>query len=199
MRSFDEAVLIQRLGRISKRRRIAFAAACAERLMPAYANYVSRSGWGDAAKLRFILDDLWSAIERGVSAPTDLQSTIDACMALIPGEDRGPWMPEQAYAEDAVSALAYALQCHQTGAPQEAAWSARRAYEAVDQFVVRQHKLDTEARRDEKRVLAYPAIQNELERQDRDLESLSKRIEHEPSLIRQIRERATSDARNVFG
>lgn len=198
MRSFDEAVLVQRLGAIPKLRRVAFAAACAERLLPAYATYVSRSGWGDAARLRFMLDELWSISERGANTASNLQSTIDDCMALIPGEDRGPWMHERAYAEDASSALAYALSCCQTGDSQEAAWAARRAYEAVDQFVVRQHNLGTEARRDEKRVLSYPTIQRELERQDRDLERLCGAVEDEADLIREIRERAKSDASNVF-
>ena len=119
-------------------------------------------------------------------------------MALIPGEDRGPWMPEQAYAEDAASALAYALSCCQTGDSQEAAWAARRAYEAVDQFVVRQHNLDTEARRDEMRVLSYPTIQRELERQDQDLECLSGAVEDEAELLRRVRDRAKADANSVF-
>ncbi len=198
MRSFDESMLVQRLGAVSTLRRVAFATACAERLLPAYANYAARSGWGDAAKLRFMLDELWRICERGANASCDFQSAIEVCMALIPGEDRGPWMPEQAYAEDAASALAYALSFCQTGDSQEAAWAARRAYEAVDQFVVRQHNLDTEMRRDEKRVLSYPTLQRELERQERDLDCLSRVIEDEADLIRQIRNRAKSDASNVF-
>ena len=57
-------------------------------------------------------------------------------MGLLPAES-DDWVIGNALADDALSSLAYAIRCSLTPEPQEAAWAARRAYEAADQAAMR--------------------------------------------------------------
>ena len=60
-------------------------------------------------------------------SPEELQQNIDLSMELIPQDDEEPWIPGQAWAEDAAVAVVYALRTRQNGKSQDAAWAARRA------------------------------------------------------------------------
>jgi hypothetical protein len=56
---FDEKALAAALDRLPELYRTVFAAACAERLMPAYDAFARRSGRGDPKALGDILARLW--------------------------------------------------------------------------------------------------------------------------------------------
>src|SRR5882724_3878028 len=133
---FDEMELSERLEQLPRPLRAAFAAACAERLLPAYDRFSTQTKTGDALTLEQILRRLWIDLSGEAMSDEEVERQIQACMELIPKEDDGPWVPEQAAAEDAAAALAYALRCRQNGLAKEAAWAARRAYEAVDDYVI---------------------------------------------------------------
>lgn len=150
--------------------------------------------------LRMILEQLWLDLERKKEmTDQDVRENLNLCMKLIPQEDDEPWVPEQAAAEDAASALAYAIRCRQSGDAQEAAWAARCAYEALDHFVIDQESIDTNVSGGEGRVLAHPLVQLELARQRRDLEELLDAVSAKlPSRITLIRERAKADSETVF-
>ncbi len=173
MLRFDEKTLTAALERLPQPLRAAFAAACAERLMPAYDAFSRSSGRGDPIALREILSRLWDDLAGNAMTSAELKSRIDDCMKLIPREDEGVWIPQQAAAEDAAAAVAYALRCRQNGRSQEAAWSARRLYEAHDHYVVTNGNIDTNVAGAEALVLKHPLIQTELMRQQRDLDELS--------------------------
>jgi hypothetical protein len=115
-------------------------------------------------------------------------------MSLIPGENDQPWIEEQAYAEDAASAVAYALRALESGEPQEAAWAARRAYEAVDHHVMSRLGIKGESH-----VLGHPLVQAELSRQQRDLSELREAREPAVEVFVRLRERARADASLFFG
>lgn len=193
MPSFDEKALRDAVATLPVKQRAAFAASVAERLLPAYSMYAKASGRGDPAKLRDLLNRLWEDLDGRTMSAAELTAAIGTCMALVPPEDEGPWVPEQAYGEDAAAALAYALRCRESGDPQEAAWAARRAYEALDHYVIRTEGVDTNAPGAEARVLANPLIQTELHRQERVLKDL---VHASPSAIRRDAER---DAVGFFG
>jgi uncharacterized protein YjaG (DUF416 family) len=196
---YNEQELAAELGGIPARYRATFAAACAERLLPAYSDFFRRVGRGDPVKLAAILARLWRDLEGQKMADEEVKECLDVCMNLIPREDEGTWVPEQAAAEDAGSALAYALRCRQTGNAQEAAWAARRSYEALDHFVVAQEDIDTNAAFGENRVLLHPLVQAELARQRRDMEELLGAAETElPNIASRVQQRAKADAQMFF-
>jgi uncharacterized protein YjaG (DUF416 family) len=174
MMTYDESRLIAMLNALPTELRVAFAALCAERLMPAYTAFARRLGHKDAVQLTSILGRVWRAVDNGAMAEEDLLSNLDVCMGLIQAEDEGEWSSLRAYAEDAVAAVAYALRVQQNGESQEAAWAARRVYEALDHFVTNEEEIDTSEPGAEERILSHPLIQQELVRQRKDLDDLNK-------------------------
>lgn len=94
-------------------------------------------------------------------------------MALRGPEDEGPWSSLRAYAEDALAAVAYALRVQQNGDSQEAAWAARRVYEALDHFIIDERGIDTNEAGSEKLIIENPLILQELLQQKADLDDLS--------------------------
>lgn len=186
MLHFDEKELSRQIERLSKEHRVAFAAACAQRLIPSYERFSKKTGKGNYPSLVNTIEDLWKSLTNGQAVEKDIDERISTCMDLIPGEDDEPWITEQACAEDAASALAYALRCLRTGESQEAAWAARRAYECLDHYVINSEKIDTNVSGAEVQVLSHPLIQTELGRQQRDLNQLVNRS----VTIEQLKERA---------
>jgi uncharacterized protein YjaG (DUF416 family) len=200
MLEFDERQLKIDLASVPKEARVAFAAACAERLAPAYKRFAEISGRGAPDLLVSILGRLWADLQGVPMTVAESNANIRHCLALVPTEEDGPWIDEQAAAEDHVSALVYALTCLQGGEPQEAAWSAQHVFEALNSFVqCRDGRGDTQAL-DPKRVLADPLVQAELARQKQDLDELISCKEADLSeLTARLLERAQKESSAVFG
>jgi uncharacterized protein YjaG (DUF416 family) len=198
MIKFDEQQLNVEIERLPVHLRVAFAAACAERLMPAYVNFSSAQSV-ESAKLASILQRLWRDIEGEEMSNAQVQESLDTCMSLIPKEGDVTWLPGQGLAEDAAAALAYALRCRINGEAKEAVWAARRAYEALDHFVVNRGNIDTNALDGESRVLSHHLVQAELGRQRRDLEYLfAVRTADAFKQIGDLKHRAMQEAGTVF-
>lgn len=170
--SFDQAKVLDLLDSLSCPARAAFAAACAERLLPFYSLYSSQSEKGDPAALQSAISALWADLLGSRLADTEIERHAMACLALVPPEDEEPWIPEQALADDAAAAATYALRCRLHGRSQDAALAARRAYEALDHFVMNSEDIDLNDPGAEELVLASVLIQQELGRQLRDLHDL---------------------------
>jgi uncharacterized protein YjaG (DUF416 family) len=194
--TYDEAHLIKKLETLPKHLRVVFAALCAERIVPAYSAFAERTGSGEPSYLVSVLNRLWQDLEGHEMSNEQIQEDLDACLELIRDENEGQWSSLRAYAEDAVAAVAYALRARQSGKSQEAAWAARRSYEAIDYFVVSQKAINTNEPDAEKRIIAHPLIQKELVRQWEDLNELE-RLVHDPQQHRSIgmlRAKAQADA-----
>lgn len=202
---FDEVRLINSLERLATSSRHIFAASCAERLMPAYLRFAGRTGTTEAAH-RFckISSQLWLDLEGSQKLDgVAISSLIEECMELIPtesGDNDEQWIDEQAAGEDAAAALAYALRCRSNGQAKEAAWSARRAYEALDHYVINKDDIDTNQAGAEEKVIRHSLIQSELVRQRRDLNELSNVMDiATESVASAFRERAQREGIHFFG
>jgi uncharacterized protein YjaG (DUF416 family) len=196
--SYNEELLKTELDRIAVPLRVVFAAAAAERLLPAYVSFSHRAGRGNPYLLTEILERLWRDIQGIKMDPEELQQNIDLSMKLIPEEDDIPWILGQEWAEDAVVAVVYALRCRQSGKSQESAWAARRAYEALDHFVINNEDIDPSIVGEEG-LLSNPLIQDELMRQQRDLRELvAVDRQDESTLVQKIRQRAKAESIGVF-
>lgn len=165
-----EAELLLSLQRLGHEDRVAFAAACAERLMHVDRSRAPTSIDGSWPQLCAILERLWN--ELGGPLPFDLQRLIDLCEAALLPDDQGEWTLERAVTEDAVSALAYALRCWKSGHPQEAVWASRRAYEALHYFIDQSEPDSLTWTSQHQSLFDHPLVTAELARQRRDLEEL---------------------------
>lgn len=196
---FNDKALKTELDRIAVPLRVAFAAAVAERLLPAYVTYSRKTGRGDPHLLTEILERLWRDIDGIKMTPEELQRNIDLSTELIPQEDEEPWIPDQAWAEDAAAAVLFALSARQNGKSQESVWAARRAYDALDHFVTTQEDIDYSDVGAEERIISNPLVQAEFLRQQRDLRELVAVDRHDEStLVQKIRQRAKAESLGVF-
>ena len=198
MISFDQQKLIHALRQLPRTLRVAFAAACAERQLPAYQLFLRESRGEDKDALVRALDEVW--LNPGQGKEMDLQRQLKECMGLIPREDViEQWTEQASRAQDAGISVTYALRTRISGEAQDAAWSAQTAYESLDNFVVNRESIDTNQPGGEDRVLSHPLIQAELSRQKRDFDELRGAGDANHQLvIMQLRNRAKSDGRIFF-
>lgn len=119
MRWFRERELREQLERVPPALRVAFAAACAERLRSVLHFFAERAGVpGHATTCDRGLDYAWShAMVPCHTVPA--ARLLNEVTELVPDEDAPGWTPLSAYAANALSALAYTLRCLQTGHSQE--------------------------------------------------------------------------------
>ncbi len=198
---FDEASLVAELRHLPVAFRVIFATACAERLMPAYRLFHTQSGAGDPVAMSRALEDLWSNPVLPEVHEEIYEQQLEKIMGLIPRDDEiGASLTEKAtYAQESGMSLAYALSARLTGEPQEAAWAARVAYEALDNFVINREDIDTNKPGGEQKVISHPIVQTELGRQRRDLEQLlDSSGQNVQEIAFRFRDRARAEAGSFF-
>jgi len=169
--------------------------------MPAYRLFEKQAGRVAPNALERALEEVWAEPSRTENA-VELERQIEAVMGLIPQEDgvEGPWTQEATNAQNAGMTVAYALRTKFTGDAQEAAWAARVAYEALDNFIINKEGIDTNRPGEELRVLSHPLVQAEFDRQERDLrELLAARGREVAEVVKRIRDRARTEANIFFG
>lgn len=172
MYEFDEKSLIVELGALSKQARIAFAAAAATRQLGNYERLARALGVEHIQRPREIATQLWTDLRSDTVDRTAWSARLDEVMGLLP-EESDDWIVSHALADDALSSLAYAIRCLLTPEPREAAWAARRAYEAVDQAAIRVLDVQPGLPNTESAIKSHGFVQRELARQRRDILMLS--------------------------
>lgn len=125
----NERLLVERLSGLSKRERVKFSAACAQRLVTAIDRVPRlKEPHGELAEALRVLFEL---AEGGDF--TDLpQSAIDGAESYVVDEDDPAWVPSDAVLENAVAAVAYAYDAARSDEVSAAVWAARQLDEAAD-------------------------------------------------------------------
>jgi len=192
---FDEEDLSTELARLPHWSRGAFSASCAQRLIRVCDTFARARGGIDQTQLvDQAREYVWTHILVDPE-PEKTDELLDGIMSLIPNDEEPNWTPLTSYAEDGLSALAYCLRCLQSGCdPQEAAWAARRLYEAVYQFVIDSDEISSDEPGGDTAVLRSVAIQTELARQARDLADLRSAVgSASPDFLEGLRTRSTHE------
>jgi hypothetical protein len=170
MRAFNESELTKALSGIPKNGQSFFAAAAATRQMVGLGDVFEFPGVGSDEVID-VLNRLWADIESGEENEQYWTSRLSDVMSWLPGDDED-WSVFAALAEDAISSLAYAIRSHLKGDPQESAWSARCAYEAVDQATIRLLGIQPGSKDSERLISENEVVQRELVRQAEDIERI---------------------------
>jgi Protein of unknown function (DUF416) len=164
---FDESSLVQSLDRLPNEYRTAFAAACAQRLLPRYTAFYARlrdKNQEEEQVAEKYLIFLWRELSERRLDHERIEAMIKRLLATLPDEDTTSAANEP-YCTDAGAAVVFSLQSHLTGQTKFAIMAARRVYHALDNFVINnlfpneQRIMDP----DEDVVLAHPLIQREFE------------------------------------
>ena len=171
MYKFDESILIRDLKILQSRELFAFATAAATRQLGNYERYALMAGVEKSGRPREITSQLWIDLKIGFERSNAWSDMLSEVMAMLPNEDEW-WGIHHALADDALSSLAYAIRCFQTGDPQEGAWAARRAYEAADQAAVRLLGIQASSPGASASIEGHNLVQRELQRQAYDLQLL---------------------------
>ena len=191
---FDEPDLVVRLARLPSKLRVAFAALCGERQSPNYIQFSERSGWGDPNVLKDALESIWQDIQGQPLTKDQLETILERCMTSIPTEDTEG---DTANAEDAAASVAYTIRSRLADDPQEAAWAAQCAYNALWHLLMSQIESTSIEPEHVRFVRSHPLVQAELRRQQADLQELqlvSAETSLPGSVISDLRDRARRDA-----
>lgn len=180
---YDERELVKRLSRLDRQSKTAFAASCAQRLLPMFDRYAKAAGTPElSSRLAMIVDSAWE-VASGASTRSDLSALQAEAEAMVP-TDKDGWTREMGYGQNAAAATAYAVRAWLTDDPQEAAWAARQVYELADYAVLqRDPNLDLNAPDAEARVLLSDLVQDALGTLDQALAA----AEGEPSSWQKLR------------
>jgi hypothetical protein len=174
MQHFDEKILIHELENLSPNARVLFASFCAVRLLPAIRKYLKKiNGEIHFGVFQDALELVWALCLNNAKDETGRSHELeDLILSHMPSEDDPQWTSIFAYAEDAMASIVFVLRATQSGELNNIMWAARRAYEAVDQFVLDGMEIEIIGTEEEQFILQSAVVQQELERQERDLRDL---------------------------
>ncbi|WP_437286061.1 DUF416 family protein [Sorangium sp. So ce406] len=172
MPTFDEQALVRRLRPLPWFCSLAFGAACASRLVPNYRRFVEATGWGDIRPIIRALDLVWGVARAQTSlAEAECRALAGECESHAPdSEDFNSLFTSSA--QDAVFAVCSLLDYCAEGKPEQVALAARYATDSVDLYVQEIEQMAPQDPTLEAKILAHPLMQQELERQSRDLVAL---------------------------
>ncbi len=156
---------------LPQRTQAAFAAACAERLFPAYASFVKASGRDDHDLVRRTLDLAWTGARSGVVAAEDSAILVEQCVALI-ASDESEEDAIPAHAADAIASAAYALDAAAGFDDKAAGWAAERVTNCLDSYLL-SNEINISAPDAERRVWEHSLVVTEVKRRKDDLRQLA--------------------------
>jgi hypothetical protein len=171
MLKYDKMLLMLRLEPLDRTAKTAFAAACAQRLVPLSDRYALQVGDSSRlVRLGIIVSATWEAASgRDVEA---IRLSEEAEL-MVPDEDDEGWTAGRAYASNAAAAAAYALRTWLTNDPQEAAWAARQLLDAADLVYFQANPGGSfVAEEQDKASLESPVVQSAISAVHRDLEAI---------------------------
>ncbi|UKA56922.1 DUF416 family protein [Arthrobacter sp. FW306-2-2C-D06B] len=130
MLEYNEMLLMLHLEPLDRLAKTAFAAACAERMVPLSNRYARQTGDSlREQRLTAIVSAAWQAAAGGDVDATLLEAEAEA---MVPDEDDEGWTAGRSYAGNAAAAAGYAIRTWRTNDPQHAAWAARQIFDAAD-------------------------------------------------------------------
>lgn len=180
---YSESGIRRSLRALPSSHRAAFAAACAERLLPAIGGTVTPTQYRLA---RRALNLVWGvALGKRTSR---LEAHAESLLQLLPAEESAEI--ESALADDAIAVLVYAINTAVGGSVSDSEFASRRTYDSIDFFVGEALDVAPERR------LAHPLVQAELDRQRADLNFASA---HPRSELDALRKHARRAAPSFFG
>ena len=169
--TFDQGRLARQLALLPAKHRVAFAAACSERLIPNYEAFALMERWGDSSALDRALDAAWGYLDDTPLPETLVRELIAASEAVAPDTEEFDSLFTSA-ALDAAGAVIATLMCCLNGEVSEAVRAASAARDTIDMYIQQDEVLDATNPNFEQRILAHPLMIEELSRQQQDMERL---------------------------
>lgn len=193
MLTYDKGEVLRQINSLPPNERLAFAAACCERLLPNYLAFKNDVGWGDEKPLRNALDRVWEYASGAVIIPDDVRALLPVCESVTPDADdfqvllTGP-------AQDAVFAICNTLDYLLNGNTASLAECSAHAIDTVDLYVQETENIPPQSSDLESRIREHHLMQREIQRQCDDLSQL-----RQSQSIDEIRERCLATTKSNIG
>lgn len=174
-RSFDEKEIRDAIGEMPWEMALAFGAACAGRILPNYYHFAAETGWGSppavASSHAFVC-----AIARGQRqiADSEVAEELASLETQAPDSENFTSLFTSG-AQDVVFAICSLLDFCRTRTAESIIIAARYPIDSIDLYVQEIERMDPRSNDREQRILAAPLMQQELLRQNRDLDLLKQR------------------------
>ena len=173
MHHFDEPLLLEILRTLPVQAQSAFAQACAWRTLSEGSVALPAAVHALCMRAQELAHSLVTTEYRDTKAAAGILAEFENSFELD---------------DDRVATCAYVTRHLLSGEPQEAAWAARRAYEATDQLAQQSVAFTQYSPAVEARLLGHPGVQAELECQAIDLEQLQNEATQGEVVISRARE-----------
>jgi uncharacterized protein YjaG (DUF416 family) len=184
--SVDGSRLHEELAKVDERLRMAFAAACATRLLPRLQEYCDRLDLQEPPA-EAALDLIWKRAAGAAQDPR-LRGLITQCEKRCPDDDDGE-DDNFHFAQGAVLATVSAGRACLSGDAQDCVWAAVACDDAIEQTLL----LDEEADAADEN---HHWFETEHARQDRDLRELLAGSAAPEQLVAALRSRAEADSKS---
>jgi uncharacterized protein YjaG (DUF416 family) len=184
----DDFNLRAELEVLNKPQRIAFAASCCERLLPAYEAFSREDKWGDPRPLREALERVWSSALGERLDEKEARQIASRCEGQIHHLDEPFSSLFTAPAQDAAIAVVRAVECSVSGDAELARDVSDLAVDAFETYV---DATEGEgALYDAELVASSPIYQNELACQRVDLSTLADAPRLDRGVVERLREQS---------
>ncbi len=153
--------LEQKLGKLSIRNQIVFAAACCERHFYDYIRFVEQDGRGDISTLREVIDLGWAASSAEVVCDDEL---VVRCRNAIPDSDEYG-SPAADYGQSAAIMVTHFAKFLSSKEPEEVFWIVSAARDLMDAKVQIAENVLPSDPAFESKIQSSPLMRNELRTQ----------------------------------
>lgn len=168
---YNKDDVLTRLENLPHEKRLAFAAACCERLVGNYVAFKSDTGWGDQSALQNAIARIWSCSVGAAIAPDEVHQLTEACESVAPDADHFESL-FTASAQDAVFAVCSILDYLQDRDIAKLGQCSSYPVDSVDLYVQETENLAANASDLEERIREHRLMQQEIKRQYTDLSLL---------------------------
>jgi uncharacterized protein len=179
---FDKANLLNKLVHLDRKKRIAFAAACCERLVPNYMLFKNETNWGNEIPLKDGLDYIWNYLSGFELSKEKVEGLIRECENIAPESEDFDSL-YTSLAQDAAFAICSALDYFIVEDIGRIVQAATYAYDTVDLYVQEIEMMDPVDPDLENKILNHRLIQGELKNQHDDLVILENESKMTPMFV----------------
>jgi uncharacterized protein len=196
LRFYDFETLEKELEGLSTLHRIAFAAACCERLLPNYNAFAREENWGDPFVLRTALDEVWQILQGKPVDVATIQQLKDTCNSddIVPNSEEFSGYVGQA--QEAASAIYYTLDACIEPTLQHIMEVAERVAFAIEGFTDYDDSMETKEYIET--IARHPFAVREMKRQNEDLQRLKNTEELDRDLLEWLRISSYNDGKSLI-
>jgi uncharacterized protein YjaG (DUF416 family) len=196
--SFDPDSLKRDLDRLPPAHRVAFAAACCERLLPNYSAFAREVGWGKPDTLRAALDYVWSVLEGGSIDHGRIDRIIEQCDAVIPDTEAFDTIAVSS-ALDAGTAVVGTLRSLLDGDTKHIVEVASYCRDTVHMYIQDRDDLDYKDALFDMKIEQDVLMRRELARQSDILSKLANTPVLDGAFLKQLRDESADGGRSNIG